>query len=84
MSPTAGATTWSGGLGDSTTTTRPAPTEVAGGLTFRAISAGGLFTCAVAMNGAPYCWGANGGGQLGDGTTQARRIPTPVKGGLVL
>jgi len=35
----------------------------------RQVSAGGLHTCAIAQNGAPYCWGDNLFGQVGAGTT---------------
>src|SRR6266487_1347271 len=33
------------------------PVPVAGGLTFRAISAGDFHTCATTIDGAAYCWG---------------------------
>jgi len=45
------------------------PVAVAGGISFRAISSGGDFTCGVDGLGIVYCWGANGVGQLGNGTT---------------
>src|SRR6266566_7361115 len=45
------------------------PIAVAGGISFRAISSGGDFTCGVDGLGSVYCWGANGVGQLGNGTT---------------
>ena len=45
------------------------PVAVAGGISFRAISAGGDFTCGVDYAARVYCWGANGFGQLGNGTT---------------
>jgi len=72
-----------GNLGDGTTTDRSVPTLVFGGLSFKAIAAGGLFTCAVTVAGVPYCWGGNAFGQLGNGTTTSSSVPTPVSGGLV-
>ena len=41
------------------------PALVAGGLHFKAISAGADFTCGVSTDGALYCWGDNFQGQLG-------------------
>jgi alpha-tubulin suppressor-like RCC1 family protein len=59
------------------------PVIVAGGLTFRQISAGGRFhTCAVATDNQAYCWGLNQLGQLGNGTETDSFEPTPVAGGL--
>lgn len=67
------------------------PVAVKGGLTFSAISAGGLgagvhpgdsFVCGVSSRGTGYCWGGNGSGQLGDGTFTDRLIPVAVAGGL--
>ena len=71
-----------GQLGDGTTTQRPTPVRVAGGLSFSAISAGSLHTCGVTVAGAAYCWGLNDSGQLGDGSTTSRTTPVPVVGGL--
>jgi alpha-tubulin suppressor-like RCC1 family protein len=59
------------------------PVNVAGGLQFKAISAGYRHTCALTTAGAAYCWGDNALGQLGNGTTTRRLTPTPVAGGLV-
>lgn len=42
------------------------------------VSAGRSHSCAVLINGAVYCWGANDWGQLGDGTLIERLTPTPV------
>lgn len=56
----------------------PTPAPVAGGLTFRALSAGREFTCAIAADGAPYCWGRNADGQLGIGLAGQRNSPTAV------
>ena len=36
------------------------------------VSTGGTHTCAVADDGAVYCWGLNSDGQLGDGTSCSR------------
>jgi len=73
-----------GGLGDRTTTDRPAPVPVADGLVFTALSAGGWHTCGLTGAGAAYCWGYNVFGQLGDGeTSQQRLFPVAVQGGLV-
>ncbi len=56
----------------------PTPTPVAGAMTFKALSAGREFTCAVAADGAPYCWGRNAHGQLGTGGEAVANAPTPV------
>jgi alpha-tubulin suppressor-like RCC1 family protein len=76
-----------GTLGDGSSATedgvtrRVAPVEVAGGLTFKSLSAGYRTICGVAASGAGYCWGVNGGA-VGDGTLDNRSRPTPVAGGL--
>jgi hypothetical protein len=44
------------------------PTPVAGGQMFAVIRPGAGHTCAVAANGAAYCWGSNGFGQVGRDT----------------
>ena len=71
-----------GQLGDGTTTDRPVPTLVAGGIRFVEISAGTFHSCGRAQNGGVYCWGRNDYGQLGDGTYADRGAPTLVTGGL--
>jgi hypothetical protein len=60
------------------------PVAVAGGLTFAAVSAGGLHTCGLTTGGEAYCWGWNAEGQLGLGTSdqQAHGTPAAVAGGL--
>lgn len=65
-----------------------APQPAAGGLTFTAVAAGSHSTCAIAADGAAYCWGANDAGQLGAPSsdscngTPCSRTPIPVAGGL--
>jgi alpha-tubulin suppressor-like RCC1 family protein len=71
-----------GQVGDGTTTSRPSPELVAGGLSFAAVTAGALHTCGVTAPGAASCWGRNLDGQLGDGTTTPRLTPVLVAGGL--
>ncbi len=68
------------GLPEETPMWIPAP--VAGGLTFKEVSAGGKHVCGVTTSGEAYCWGANGQGQLGDGSSAEQPLPTPVAGGL--
>ena len=71
-----------GQLGDGTTTDRLKPRAVAGGRTFRQVSAGRLRTCGVTPSYEAFCWGRNQYGELGDGTSSGLRLtPTPVVGG---
>jgi alpha-tubulin suppressor-like RCC1 family protein len=70
-----------GQIGNGTTSfERLAPTLVAGGLSFRQISAGYYHTCGVTTDNRAYCWGR--GGYLGDGTAMSRLRPVRVAGGL--
>ena len=72
----------SGQLGDGTLTDRLLPRAVAGGFTFKGVTAGDRNTCGIlaAISSAAYCWGLNNMGQLGDGTTTNRLTPVPVAG----
>jgi len=44
------------------------------------ISTSDSSTCAVTLEGALYCWGANQFGQIGDGTNEDKSEPTLVQG----
>jgi alpha-tubulin suppressor-like RCC1 family protein len=57
------------------------PVAVKGGLYFRQISAGTVFTCGLTTDNRAYCWGSNLYGQLGDETLTDRTRPTAVHGG---
>jgi alpha-tubulin suppressor-like RCC1 family protein len=62
------------------------PKAVAGGRLFKAITVGRVInehSCAVAIDGAGFCWGPNSQGQLGDGTTVDKSAPNAVVGDLV-
>lgn len=48
---------------------------------FRALHAGGTFTCGEVPAGGPYCWGSNFRGRLGVGSTPGTStVPLPVAG----
>jgi alpha-tubulin suppressor-like RCC1 family protein len=69
-----------GELGDGTwQNSRSTPTAVAGGRRFRQIRAGYVYTCALNLNDAAFCWGNNDLGQLG---TSYTITPGAVLGGL--
>ncbi len=46
------------------------------------VVAGDLFTCALARDGAAWCWGQGSLGQLGNNATTARTTPVRVAGGI--
>lgn len=70
-----------GQLGDGTREDRLVPVAVVGlDSGVRAISAGGVHTCALTETGAVKCWGYNSFGQLGDGSTATRLTPITVSG----
>jgi alpha-tubulin suppressor-like RCC1 family protein len=61
---------------------RATPLPVAGGLTWRAVSVGGM-TCGTATTGLSYCWGGNLYSLLADGFwTMSSPVPALVWGGL--
>jgi hypothetical protein len=73
----------SGQLGDGTNTDSDTPVQLAGAAAgpFIAVSAGGKHACAVDLQLAAYCWGANSNGQLGDSSTVSSSLPVAVTGG---
>lgn len=73
-----------GELGDGQVSIHAAtPTRVQSAVAWAWISGGLNHTCAVAVDGAAYCWGSNSAGQLGDGNLgTGSPVPVPVVGGL--
>jgi len=67
-----------GQVGDGTTTTREAPTQVGAETDWVAVTVGGRHSCAVKGDGTAWCWGDNLYGQLGDGTNVDRGAPVQV------
>ncbi|MDF1654215.1 MAG: hypothetical protein P1U34_03800 [Coxiellaceae bacterium] len=68
-----------GQLGDGTTTERHIPTTVTGlGSDVKSLSAGGIHTCALLIDGRIKCWGDNNGGQLGNNSTTSSDTPVLV------
>jgi len=67
---------WNGQLGNGTVNNASSPTQV-GALTYSAVNAGYLHTCAI-RSGAMWCWGENSRGEVGDGTTVDRTSPVQV------
>lgn len=63
-----------GRLGDGTTTARPTPVPVSGGIVFASITAGAFHTCGLDTAGHAWCWGGNGFGQVGDVTMRDERL----------
>ena len=74
----------SGRLGDGTTTDRETPVRIAGERRFKrlATSSPNSHSCALALDGAAYCWGFNADGQLGNGSKADSPRPAAVAGGL--
>lgn len=64
-----------GQLGDSSTTTRAAPTAVQTTLRFTSVSAGAQHTCGITTDGLVACWGRNQFGELGFSTPSVQLTP---------
>jgi uncharacterized protein YjdB/alpha-tubulin suppressor-like RCC1 family protein len=60
----------------------PTPLPVAGGLTFRSITAGSDHACGVTFDNRALCWGNNDWRQLGYGGSAPTSSPTIVMGGI--
>lgn len=67
----------SGQLGNGTQTSSATPTKISSDLKFRSVTTGYLYSCAVAVTGAGYCWGGI------PGATGTVATPTLVSGSLV-
>lgn len=76
-----------GQIGDGTSTARPTPVAVSGGLSFASISVGVFHTCGTTTDALAYCWGIDANGQLGavapescvDGDTSYPCATSPVR-----
>lgn len=70
----------SGQLGDDTSTNRNVPTPVVmpSGVTFTQLAHGDEHTCALAADGAAWCWGLDSSGQLGNGAAGDQDVPDEV------
>ncbi|AKU92059.1 Ig-like domain-containing protein [Vulgatibacter incomptus] len=73
-----------GQLGNGTVTSTSTPGPISMSSSFRDLTAGNGFTCAVGMIGADasvaFCWGDNRETQLGYAGTTGNRAPNPVNG----
>lgn len=77
-------------VGVSFTTGSPTPLSVPPGVVLTSVATGLFHSCAIAFDGAAFCWGENSIGQLGTGsfsvptfdTTNTQAYPQPVVGGV--
>jgi uncharacterized protein YjdB len=72
-----------GQLGAPSVAASSTPVAVAGGLSFRSLSAGYGFACGVATDAAVHCWGMNKDGQLGAAVQNGATRPTRAAGSLL-
>lgn len=63
-----GGTNNFGQVGDGTTTTRSALTNIGVANDWQQVSVGSAHSCALRNGGELYCWGSNANGQIGDNT----------------
>lgn len=69
----------SGQMGDGTKNSSPIPKPVAlPGARISSISTGASHSCALADDGAAFCWGLNSSGELGNGTATESLFPVAV------
>ena len=68
-----------GQLGDSTTTSRSSPVQIAG-TNWKIIDCGGHAMGAIKTDGTLWTWGYNGYGGLGDSTSTSRSSPVQIAG----
>ena len=55
------------------------PRKVSGDRSYKTVSAGGQYTCAVGSDGALYCWGSAQFGALGMGGDEKKSKPEAVR-----
>ena len=67
------------GLGDGANASQANPVQVASGVAFLDVSVGQGHTCAVALDGALYCWGRNTGRELGLGPMSPAQVAVPTR-----
>lgn len=72
---------FAGQLGDGTFDARQTPGRVQrpAGVSFVAVGAGIVHTCALGADGSAWCWGDNSAGQLGNGAGPGDPGPEPVR-----
>lgn len=68
------------GDGEKTNAAQGTPRPVVGDLALTEVVLGFQHTCGLTVDGAAWCWGANGSGQLGTGAGAEHLEPTAVSG----
>ena len=64
--------------GDRPIPCRRTPVAVNTTLRFKRLSAGGVHTCAIALDDTVHCWGDNLRGELGEPTVRSSAVPVPI------